>query len=347
MGNCKKEIDNFFRGKYSRNEYFSIQTEFEKEHANTDFLFELEQQWNAMKDEPVEGFHQQTTWNEVVRQLGFHPTEKIERHSILAVLQRIAAILFIPLLIGFLVYFYTTGTSRHDAAWAEIICPPGVRTNFRLPDGTSGVLNSESSLKYAINFNSNRKVWLQGQAYFDVVKDKKHPFQVNTGNINIEVLGTSFGILAYPDLANEEVVLKAGKVKISGTNEKTIALLSPNQQFVLDKTQRKYYTENVNAAALTSWIEGKLIFKNERFEDVALRLNRWFHVRIEIKDQELKDYRYYGTFENESLDEVLRLIALTAPIKYEIINRVKLADGTFSNHKIIFTTDEKRMSDFN
>lgn len=346
MENPKKALENFFRDKYSRKEYFSIQNEFEKEEADGDFLFELEQQWDAIKDEPVDGFHKKTIWNGVAASLGFNKSRKVKTLSVFYSLQRVAAILFIPLLIGFLLYYYSTNSSSQET-WAEIICPPGVRTEFQLPDGSTGVLNSESRLKYAVNFSSNRTVHLQGQAYFEVVKDKKHPFDVATDKIEVQVLGTKFSVLAYPDQANEEVVLKAGKVKVSGVDQKPLAMLSPDQQFVLDKENRKYYTKDVNAARLTSWIDGKLVIQNDRFEDVAARLSRWYHVDIEIKDQKLKDYKYYGTFENESLDEVLRLIALTAPIKYKEVERVKLPDGSFSNRKIILATDERRVSDFN
>ncbi|WP_163707249.1 FecR family protein [Mangrovibacterium lignilyticum] len=346
MENLKKALKNFFRGKYSREEYFSIQNEFDKEQADEDFLFELEQQWDAITDEPVEGFHKQTIWNSVSSKLEFRQSGTGKTVHFFALLQRAAAILFIPLAIGFLIYFYATNSTEQEAAWAEIICPPGVRTQFHLPDGSTGVLNSESTLKYAVNFNSNRIVHLQGEAYFEVVKDKKHPFDVVTGAITVQVLGTSFSVLAYPDQDREKVVLKTGSVRVLDDNNQAVASLLPDQQFVLEKTERKYFTERVNAAALVSWIDGKLVIQNERFEDLAVRLSRWYHVEIEIKDQKLKDYKYYGTFENESLDDVLRLIALTAPIKYKEVDRKKLADGTFSNRKIVLEIDERRMSDF-
>jgi len=346
MENPKKAIENFFRDKYSRKEYFSIQNEFEKEEADKDFLEELEHQWQTIKDEPVEGFHKQTIWNRIVTQLEFRNPAKVKPFHVLGLLQRVAAVLFIPLVISFSIYFYLTNSFHQGEAWAEIVCPSGVRTEFQLPDGSTGVLNSESTLRYASNFQLNRTVQLNGQAYFDVVKDKKHPFDVVTKEIRVQVLGTSFSVTAYPDQIKEEIVLKTGKVQVSGMDQKPLALLSPDQQFVLDKAKQKYDIENVNATALISWIDGKLVIQNERFEEVAERLNRWYHVQIEIKDQKLKDYKYYGTFENETIDEVLRLIALTAPIKYKEVERVKLPDGTFSQRKIILTTDERRVNDF-
>jgi len=347
MGNRKETVGNFFHEKYSRKEYFSVQSEFEKEKTDEDFLTELEQQWQSIKDDTADGFHKQTIWNRIVSRLELKHVEKVKTLGVFDWLQRVAAVLFIPLIISFAVYFYVTNSIGEEIAWAEIVCPSGVRTEFKLPDGSTGVLNSESTLRYASNFHSNRTVKLQGQAYFDVVKDKRHPFDVVTNQIRVQVLGTSFSVKAYPDQDDQDVVLKTGKVKVSTADQKTLAMLSPNQQFVLDKVKNKYYTTNVNATALTSWIDGKLVIQNERFEEVAQRLSRWYHVQIEIEDQKLKDYKYYGTFENETIEEVLRLIALTAPIKYKEVERVKYPDGTFSNRKIKLTIDEKRVRDFN
>jgi ferric-dicitrate binding protein FerR (iron transport regulator) len=346
MENRKKAIANFFRGKYSRKEFFSIQTEFEKEEADKDFLFELEQQWDSLKDESVSEFHQHTVWNKVVDRLDFNRAGKVRELSVFTVLQRVAAILFIPLAIGFLIYFYSSKSVIQNEAWAEITCPSGVRTEFQLPDGSTGVLNSDSKLKYAVNFSTNRELELEGQAFFKVVKDKTHPFRVRTEKLQVEVLGTSFSILAYPDETREEVVLKTGQVKVLDANLKPLALLSPDQQLVFEKASSRFVKQEVDARALVSWIEGKLVFRNERFEDIANQLSRWYHVEIEIVGQKLKDYKYYGTFENESLEDVLRLIKLTAPIKYQEVERVKQPDGTFSNRKIILMTDERRIGDF-
>ncbi|RKD91823.1 FecR family protein [Mangrovibacterium diazotrophicum] len=346
MEDLKKILDNFFNGKYTRKEYFSIQREFEKEKADENFLSALEQQWQTIDDDDKD-FPLLKSWNSLVYRLELSPASKRRQLNYLVWLQRAAAILFIPLAISFLLYYISSNIGQSaEESWAEIICPPGVRAQFHLPDGSSGVLNSDSKLKYAVNFSSNRKVELVGQAYFEVVKDKKHPFNVTTSQLNVEVLGTTFSVLAYPDEQSEEVVLKTGQVKVLDTNLKPLTLLSPDQQLVFDIANSRYVKKEVDASALVSWINGKLVFRNERFEDIASQISRWYHVEIEVVGQKLKDYRYYGTFENESLDEVLRLIKLTAPIKYQEVERVKQPDGTFSNRKIILMTDERRIGDF-
>lgn len=344
MEKRKKTADHFFRNKYSRQDYFSIQNEFVK--SSPSFLNELENQWNDLKEEEVTGFQQQIAWDRVLKRLRLHEAITGKTVNILTHLQRIAAILFLPLLISSLVYFFMLPSSN-ETAWTEIICPPGTRTEFELPDGSTGTLNGESSLKYATNFSQNRQVQLQGEAYFEVVRNRKRPFRVTTDRLKVEVLGTCFSVMAYEDQINEEVVLKTGNVKILNKKDNALALLSPDQQFVLNKSKNQFTKNKVNAQALTSWIEGKLVIENECFDKVAERLSRWYDVDIKIEDPNLNKYKYYGTFENEPLDEVLRLISITAPIKYKEVNRIRYKDGSFSQRKIILKTDENRLNDFN
>jgi len=153
--------------------------------------------------------------------------------------------------------------------------------------------------------------------------------------------------MGYEDQPNEEITLKTGSLKILSKSNKQLSILSPDQQFVLDKEHNQFIKREVNALNYTSWISGKLIIQDERFEDVAKKLSRWYDVEIEIEDQRLKDFKYYATFEDEPLDEVLRLIVITAPIQYQEETRVRDADGSFSKRKIKFRTNENRIKDFN
>ncbi len=346
MGNIRKTLDRFFNNKYSRRDYFTVHREFEKEENNQVFLDELEDQWDELKDKDTTGFHDKRIWGKVLTHIELNNTKRVTKIDFLSQLQRIAAILFVPLFIASIVYFFVLSRDSYETAWAEIVCPSGARTEFQLPDGSTGVLNSESTLKYATDFRNNRKVQLEGEGYFDVVKNKKRPFSVITERLKIEVLGTSFSVTAYQGQMTEEVILKTGSVKVLSRNDKPIALLSPDQQFSLDKSKNQFAKKDVNAQALTSWINGKLVIENERFEDIAKRLSRWYDVEIVIQDQRLKDYKYYGTFENEPLSEVLRLVVLTAPIKYQDIEKEQKPDGSFTKRKIILKTDERRITDF-
>ena len=346
MDDLKNTAQNFFKDRYSRHEYFSICNEFEKEIENKPFVEELETQWNEVDTSDASGFNTKLSWNKIISQIGTSRVSK-SPSTVWYFIQKAAAILFLPLLIASLFFYFQANNRTGENAWAEIKCPIGTRTEFQLPDGSSGFLNSNSELKYPVNFENGRDVYLTGEAFFNVVKNKKSKFTVTTGKLKVEVLGTSFNIMGYKDQPNEEITLKTGKLKVLSKSNKQLSILSPDQQFVLNKEQNQFQKRDVNTLNYTSWISGKLIIQNERFEDVAMKLSRWYNVDIEIEDQKLKDFKYYATFENEPLDEVLRLIAITAPIQYHEDIRKRHTDGSFSKRKIKFKTNGNRIKDFN
>ncbi len=260
------------------------------------------------------------------------------RRSFVVVLTRIAAILFIPLLLASVLLYYDTMSPGSNATWAEIHSPYGTRTDFSLPDGSKGWLNGGSSLQFPARFSGNkRKVALNGEAFFEVITNPRKPFIVSTGNIDVKVTGTAFNVMAYADEENTEVTLKSGRVEIYSKRsgfKQSIAILKPEETFTFDNYDNSGLIQHVNISDRLSWIDGKLTFKYEPFEEVVKKLNRWYNVNIQIKDTLLNSYVYYGTFQNETLDEVLKLLQFTAPIKYNDLARVKRPDGTFEKRKI-------------
>lgn len=253
-------------------------------------------------------------------------------------LTRIAAILFIPLLVASLFLYYHFNSAEIKESSAEIYAPFGTRTNFILPDGTTGKLNGGSSLKFPVQFRGkSRVVELKGEAYFDVITDQKKPFVVSTENIDIKVSGTSFNVLSYPDEFLAEVILKEGEVEVfSKKNDeiRSIGILKPDESYIYDFQSDSGNILPINSSQRLSWLEGKLTFKYEPFSEVIRKINRWYNVNIMIKDELLDTYLYYGTFQDETIDEVLKLLQLTAPIKYRDLSRHKDPDGTYMKREI-------------
>ncbi len=347
MNELKSTIHDFFKNRYTRHEYFSVCREFENGAGNKPFLEELEKQWEELDAGDSSDFNIKQTWNKIIDRINTSKTSKSPVTPVLYLVRNVAAILFLPLLIASLFFYFSSNSRTGKNAWAEIKCPAGVRTEFQLPDGSKGFLNSNSKLKYPVIFNDARNVYLTGEAFFEVVKNKRSKFTVTAGKLKVEVMGTSFNIMSYEDQQNEEITLETGHLKVFGSDNKQLSILSPDQQFVLNKEQNRYTKREVNTLNYTSWTSGKLIIQNERFEDVAKKLSRWYNVDIDIEGRTIKDFRYYATFENEPLDEVLRLISITAPIQYREDTRVRYPDGSFSKRKIEFRTDRDRIKDFN
>ena len=267
-----------------------------------------------------------------------------ERKSrIIGILQKIAAVLLLPLLIYSAYLTFNSrenksATNQEAPVWNTIKTSTGMQSQFVLPDGSEIWLNASSSIKYPLVFGKYREVELSGEAFFDVQKDENHPFIVKLGKINIEVVGTSFNILNYSDESQTEIILKSGKVKVfsgdySEANE--ITYLNPGQRAVYIDSLRKVFIDDVEVDKYTAWMEGKLVFIDDPMDEVVRKLNRWFNVDIILRDEGLHDYVYKATFEDETLDQILELLKLSAPIEYSSEPRKLLPDGTFSKRKII------------
>lgn len=257
-------------------------------------------------------------------------------------IQKIAAILLVPVLVyaGFLTFrqFKEPGIASGSSAWQTIKTTTGMISELVLPDGTHVWLNSGTTLGYSLNFESNREINLNGEAYFEVKEDQTHPFIVNTGTINIEVFGTSFNVTNYPDEHQTEVVLRSGKVQLftgKHPDQKAVSFLVPNQKAIFDRTTKELAVSNVNIEKYTAWKDGILMFVDDSMEEVTKKLSRWFNVDIELETHELDEYVYKATFRDESLTRILDLLKLSAPIEYTVKPRASLPNGGYSKQKVI------------
>jgi ferric-dicitrate binding protein FerR (iron transport regulator) len=246
--------------------------------------------------------------------------------------------LFIPVLVASLLFYFQNYSFRNIKSYSEIHSPYGTRTTFYLSDGSTGWLNGGSSLKFPTQFGGKvRDVKLTGEAYFNVIPNHKKPFVVSTDNIDVKVFGTSFNVMAYADEQITEVTLESGQVEVfKKTNNiiKSIGILKPNESCIYNFRSDSSKILSINSTEKLSWLDGKLTFKYEPFEEVVRKINRWYNVNIVIKDELLNSYIYYGTFKDETLEEVLRLLQFTAPIRYKDIERERKQDGTFEKRKI-------------
>lgn len=250
---------------------------------------------------------------------------------------RVAAVLFIPLLATTLLYLNQKAkfiTPDVELKYTELHAPPFARVSFYLADSTKVWLNNGSRLKYPVDFcGQEREVFLQGEAYFDVRKDPYHPFIVETGDISIQVLGTRFNISNYEEDHAIITTLEQGKVGIRmsgpGKHNQLIHELAPSQQSVFHKKSRKVQAWTVNTAKYTSWKEGKLFLMDDPLSQVKKKLERWYNVDIVIEDPALLEYRYTGTFHQEPLEKVLKMMTIT-PVRYTIRKGSKQPDNTYS-----------------
>lgn len=339
-------LKRIFDGNYSRNDYLAIKSILEKPEEKNQLKFLLQNHWENFCNEPLPKGNLDYVLRKINQQI-YAEENRRKHNTFISVFQQIAAILIVPVILAFMAVFYFQPKSDPpQIATAEIQCPLGVRTKFILPDGTTGFLNSGSSLEYPVLFSNDRNVKLKGEAYFDVQHDEEHPFVVTTTNITTKVLGTQFNVLAYESEKSEEIILKEGSVEVYSNQGIKLAVLDPDQRLALNTETRQYKTNQVEAEQYISWTEGKLVFRNESMQLVADRLGRWYNVEIEIADVELLKYAFRATFTEEPLEEVLKLLARTAPLKFKEIKRETSNDNTYKKRKVIVSLDRKRLDAF-
>jgi len=337
----------YFSGKYSGKDYRLVHDQFSGIQNQQQLKQLLKQHWMAYETEQdADGDELDELLHRLQHRIYLEENGKQVRLSQLYRLQRIAAVLFIPLLLVFMTYLFLDHRGSEVDAYAEIRSPRSGKTYFVLPDGSSGFLNNGSVLKYPVAFQNNRIVDLAGEACFDVVHSGS-PFHVLTRMLNVKVMGTKFNVIAYPEDHSEAIILECGKVKVFSKSGKELAVLNPDQQLVLDPESKKIQLKKVDASQYTAWTEGKLIFRNERLDDVVRRLSRWYNVDFVIGDPELLDYTFHATFIDERLDEVLKLLSLTTPITYEEEKRKQSAAGELlGRRKIRLKLDHEKINMF-
>lgn len=232
---------------------------------------------------------------------------------------KVAAILIIPVLL-LSVYFYQRPAKSPGKLGSntirEIYTKPGTRTKIDLSDGTLVWLNDGTTLRYPEQFTgSKREVFVDGEAYFEVKSNPENPFVVNNPMMTTVVTGTHFNLNAYSADNYFEATLIEGKISLE--NEKKNLLVKPGEQVQFDACLEKIVQKTVDPRNAAAWVDGKLIFKDEKLGTAIKKLARWYNVEIIVTDQEINDYLVTGTIQDEKLDQSLKLIALALPVKFE------------------------------
>jgi ferric-dicitrate binding protein FerR (iron transport regulator) len=261
-----------------------------------------------------------------------------------------AASVLIICAVGVLIKTTTQRNSSGKTGIQRVFVKPGSRSQIILPDGSIVRLNGSSGLTYPKDFNKEvRNVYLKGEAYFEVKKDAEHPFVVHTSNIDIKVLGTVFNVKCYEQDETIEATLLRGSIQVYNKTDPSAPkiILKPNEKLVFRKktdeiplTQNKvnvdssvsYRANNeISISALSStqpdslkeeisWLYNRLIIDDDSFVKMAEKMERWYGVTIQIMSPELERYHFKGIFQNETIEQALDALRLTASFNYKINN---------------------------
>ncbi len=323
----------------------------------------LQQQWDRMPQQ-AEGISGEAMFAKIKEQIELETTPTGRQISISQgsknngqkwkMLLRYAAVFAIAFVLSWTIQKMGTDDTDIPAfsetylQYNEIQVPYGSKTKIILSDSSAVWLNAGARLKYPANFHGDtREVFLQGEGFFDITKDDKHPFIVSINGANIRVLGTKFNLMANADDNIIETTLIEGAIEMLGlkdTDTKSNMVLAPGQKLTIHKENEHYEVLNIQEAGLsipeevatpvkiksanlieqanvemaTAWTENKLVFVKEPFYDVKIKLERWYGVTIDVKDPEILNYRFTGTFEKQTFEQAMSALSKAASCKFKI-----------------------------
>ena len=279
----------------------SIQTDFPED---TDLQLMEDQEWDSLSH--------RLNLNKKPRLVIFKTWMRVAAAACFAVLIGTGALLYVLRDSG-------QGTARNLTAskFLEVKTGKGEKLNHTLPDGTVVQLNAQSSLKYPEHFSgSSRVLDFSGEGFFVVAKDANRPFIIHTAQTITRVLGTSFNLKAYPEEQETAIVVTEGKVSFSDQGMKQSVLVNPDQCGTYT-AGKSLVSSNVYAAKYAAWKEGKLVFDNEKLSAVALKMERWFNVKVIIERPGLKEDRFSGKFDQPTLSGVMHSLSVAIQFKYK------------------------------
>ncbi|MDD2304182.1 MAG: FecR family protein [Prolixibacteraceae bacterium] len=276
---------------------------------------------------------------------------------------RIAAIIVMAFVFGgTLSYFIFNSDKKAPSSFCEVTAPLGSTSEIVLPDSSRVWLNAGSKIKYSTTYNQkNRLIYLEGEGYFIVAKNKKIPFIVDAYGFEVKAVGTEFNVKAYKGDPTVETTMVEGKVTLQHSTESILkgVYLTPNQKAtfykkeesltveVIKKLEEKkeelnYIPEHrlviaprIDPKAIISWKENRLIIEREQLGTLAEILSRKYNFNFEFKSEDIKQISFSGTLEDETLQQVMNVIKISSPIDYEIVGKT-----------VIIERNEARMSEF-
>jgi ferric-dicitrate binding protein FerR (iron transport regulator) len=289
------------------------------------------------------------SWNKLSERLQYQKQPSRYRY-LLAQSTKIAAALLVPLLIfsGWLFHrqqsinqSYSELLQNKQAQKLTVVAPFCARTVVDLPDGTKVWLNSGSELTYPAVFSSGeRRVQLVGEAYFKVSKGEV-PFFVSNLGPEIKVYGTEFNVNSYTNEEQVTVALAEGKVSLIRGNKEEY--MKPGQVSSFDKKTKNITIENSDVNNYSCWREGKYVFRDTSLSSIMRILQRQYNVNINLLDPQLGNYRYNMTIKNENLEQILQLLAISAPIRCNYKPKEFKPDGTYVPDNVEISIDKSRI----
>lgn len=346
-----ESLKKYFENNCSPEEARQIQKWIENPDASMDLENDLINVWQNIKVKPgdytkwssaLEKIHERIEMEEIYKSLNLekrkkklehqakdrpsksgYELHKSDRKSKIRYIMPglIAAVLLVFVVVSFFQFPDKAELSK-TVEQIEKSTEPGQKLSFHLADGTKVKLNAGSKLNYSPDFSSNeRLVVLEGEAFFEVTKDVTRPFKVITGSVTTTALGTSFNINAFPLNKNIEIALVTGKVSVERTlqsGKSNSLILNPSEMATIIKEDDIFAKSTFDFNQKISWKDGLIYFKDADYHEIVSTLESWYGVKFQTGGIPLKEWKFTGKFENESLNNILIALQFGHNFEYKI-----------------------------
>lgn len=299
-------------GRCSREEFLEMK-ELVSQTSDYEMTELMRQAWEKEYPLPV---MQPETKNKIKADLSQYIFNSVIRRNTGLKWWSIAAIAIILILAGSTIYFAESGIRHENPLIVKV--ERGQKAYIQLPDHSDVRLNAETEIRYDLNDKKQRKVYLRGEAFFKVEKDQNRPFIVDLGELQIEVLGTSFNAQTYENEDFIETSLVEGNVKLTGRRLSNSYQLKPMEQMIYCKSDGSLKIIPLDIDLELSWMSDRLVFNSEPLYKVVHQIERWYGVNIDLQCSEIKDDLISGSFYKEELKDVLEAIKIQYNITYAI-----------------------------
>ena len=229
---------------------------------------------------------------------------------------------------GGLVYTGKDTSSVEEEVYNTIRVPRGAEFNVTLDDGTKVWLNSESSIRFPVAFlGEERRIWVSGEVFAEVAEDAGRPFIMNTGKIDIKVLGTKFNVRAYSDEECIMTTLVEGAVQVDDSSGE-VAVLSPSEQLVYDKASGRNDVRKVDVELFVSWQDGVYLFESQRLEDIMTLISKWYDVEVFYQNAGVKDIIFSGRLKRyENAETLLNVFESLGGVRFTVQGKTVVVEA--------------------
>ena len=316
-----KVLRNFFSKSYNDDDLKKLFLWFNSEKGHDEIADVMDSEWRFLKSEDV-----QISMDSVKMltniQNGIRRNKTIQIKNNLIKILPYAAVLAVIIGISVLFYLNNKSSKSYSDFYTSVITENGQRSKVVLPDSSIVWLNSGTTLSYNYSLDDVRSVILSGQGFFQVTRNENKPFVVQCGEISVKVLGTKFDVKAYPVNDKISVVLESGSVELKHSQCLLDYVLKPGEKADYNIKEKSVKVCDADVKKFTSWKEGKLIFKNDPMKLVIEELERWYNIKVEVKDQEVYNSIFTGTVINEGYPQIFKLIEYSCRVHCEIVNNL-------------------------